>query len=58
MSLGKLLKGKKMTIVLGSWCGDSKFQVPNFLKIMDAVKFDGDKLSFIAVDGKNMQKMV
>jgi thiol-disulfide isomerase/thioredoxin len=49
--LGKLLKGKKVTIVLGTWCGDSKFQVPHFLKIMDALKFDGDKISFIAVDG-------
>ena len=31
--LGKLIKGKKVTIVLGTWCGDSKYQVPNFLKI-------------------------
>ncbi|WP_379090486.1 thioredoxin family protein [Pedobacter sp. UC225_65] len=49
--LGKLLKGKKITIVLGTWCGDSKFQVPHFLKIMDALKIDEDKITFIAVDG-------
>lgn len=49
--LSKLLKGKKVTIVLGTWCGDSKFQVPHFLKIMDALKIDEDKISFIAVDG-------
>lgn len=49
--LGKLLKGKKVTIVLGTWCGDSKFQVPHFLKIMDALKIDEDKITFITVDG-------
>ena len=49
--LGKMLKGKKITIVLGTWCGDSKFQVPHFLKIMDALKIDEDKITFIAVDG-------
>lgn len=49
--LAKLLKNKKVTIVLGTWCGDSKYQVPNFLKIMDKLKISEDKISFIAVDG-------
>ncbi len=49
--LSKLLKGKKVTIVLGTWCGDSKYQVPHFLKIMDGLKIDEDKIKFIAVDG-------
>ena len=49
--LSKLLKGKKVTIVLGTWCGDSKLQVPHFLKIMDAAKIDEDKITIIAVDG-------
>jgi thiol-disulfide isomerase/thioredoxin len=49
--LSKSLKGKKITIVFGSWCGDSKLQVPNFLKIMDAVKVEENQLTFIAVDG-------
>lgn len=49
--LAKNLKGKKVTIVFGSWCGDSKYQVPNFLKVMDAVKVDEKQLTFIAVDG-------
>lgn len=47
----KLMKDKKITVVLGTWCGDSKYQVPNFLKIMDAAKIDQEKVSFIAVDG-------
>lgn len=49
--LGKLIKGKKVTIVLGTWCGDSKYQVPNFLKIMDDLKVAEDKIRIIAVDG-------
>ena len=49
--LNKVLKGKKITIVLGTWCGDSKYQVPHFLKIMDGLKVDEDKITFIAVDG-------
>lgn len=47
----KLMKDKKIKVVLGTWCGDSKYQVPNFLKIMDAAKIDQEKVSFIAVDG-------
>ncbi|TKC10620.1 thioredoxin family protein [Pedobacter polaris] len=49
--LSKLLKGKNVTIVLGTWCGDSKYQVPHFLKIMDALKVDENRITFIGVDG-------
>lgn len=49
--LGKLLKGKKITIVLGTWCGDSKFQVPRFLKLMDQLSIAEEQFVFIAVDG-------
>ena len=49
--LAKDLKGKKITIVMGTWCGDSKYQVPHFLKIMDALKIEEDKITIIAVDG-------
>lgn len=49
--LSKLAKGKKITIVLGTWCGDSKYQVPNFLKIADALKLNDTDITFIAVDG-------
>jgi thiol-disulfide isomerase/thioredoxin len=50
-SISKLMKDKKIKVVLGTWCGDSKYQVPNFLKVMDAAKIDQHKVSFIAVDG-------
>lgn len=50
-TLSKSLKGKHVTIVLGTWCGDSKYQVPHFLKIMDALKIGDDRIKIIAVDG-------
>ncbi|WAC40785.1 thioredoxin family protein [Pedobacter sp. SL55] len=49
--LTKLMKDKKIKVVLGTWCGDSKYQVPNFLKITDAVQVNEKNISFIAVDG-------
>jgi thiol-disulfide isomerase/thioredoxin len=50
--LQTLIKGKKIKIVLGTWCGDSKLQVPYFLKVMDALKIPESTVEFIAVDGK------
>lgn len=47
----KLLTDKKIIIVLGTWCDDSKYQVSNFLKIMDVLKVSETQLTFIAVDG-------
>lgn len=49
--LEKLIKGKKIKVVLGTWCGDSKYQVPNFLKVTDAVKVKESDVTFVAVDG-------
>jgi len=46
-----LTKDKKITIVLGTWCGDSKFQVPHFLKVSDALKLTDKEMTIIAVDG-------
>lgn len=50
-NLSAALKDKQITIVLGTWCGDSKLQVPHFLKIMDAAGIEPSKISYIAVDG-------
>lgn len=38
------------TIVLGTWCGDSKEQVPRFVKLLDCLKYDVERVTFIAVD--------
>ncbi len=40
-----------IVIVLGTWCGDSKYWVPNFLKVMDQIGLPEKSLKFIAADG-------
>jgi len=39
-----------ITIVMGSWCGDSKEQVPRFYRILDELSFDYTKLTLLCVD--------
>ncbi len=39
-----------MDIFLGSWCGDSKREVPRMLKILDAAGMDTSKVSLVFVD--------
>jgi len=48
--LGEKLKGVKVTLVMATWCGDSKEWVPRFYKIMDELKFDYNNLTLICVD--------
>ncbi|KAF0152979.1 MAG: thioredoxin-like protein [Ignavibacteria bacterium] len=37
-------------IVMASWCGDSKREVPRFFKIIDAAHYDCNKLQIVSVD--------
>ena len=39
-SLKIVAEGLSMKLVLGTWCGDSKEQVPRFFKIYDMAKLD------------------
>ncbi len=39
-----------ITIVLGTWCPDSRREVPRFMKIVDLWGFPRDKIRFIGVD--------
>ncbi len=39
-----------VTVVMGTWCPDSRREVPRFLKIMDILGFSGDKITFIGTD--------
>lgn len=39
-----------ITIVMGTWCGDSKEQVPRFYKILDQAGYDENRLKLICVD--------
>ena len=47
----------KIKVFLGTWCGDSKREVPRFYKVMDAINFTEHQLEVIAVDNsKEMYK--
>lgn len=48
--LNPLLRNKRIEIFLGSWCGDSKREVPRMIKILEAASFDTSKLSIVFVD--------
>jgi len=39
-----------ITIVLGTWCSDSRIEVPRFMKIIDLWGFPREKIRFIGVD--------
>ena len=39
-----------ITVVMGTWCSDSRREVPRFLKIMDIMDFPEEKISFIGTD--------
>lgn len=40
----------KTTIVMGTWCSDSKREVPHFYKILDYLGYDEDNIDLICVD--------
>lgn len=37
-------------IVMGTWCPDSRREVPRFMKILDMINFPSEKLTFVGVD--------
>ncbi len=41
-------------IFMGTWCSDSRREVPRFLKIMDLSEFEQEKLQIINVDRKKI----
>ncbi|MBC7850198.1 MAG: thiol reductase thioredoxin [Chitinophagaceae bacterium] len=48
-----LLKGKKIRIFLGTWCGDSKREVPRILKMLDCCNFPPEMLELIMVSNQD-----
>jgi hypothetical protein len=42
-----------ITIILGTWCGDSRREVPRFLKILEYAGYPIERLTMISVD-RNM----
>lgn len=43
-------EGLTIKIVMGTWCPDSRREVPRFMKILDLWHFPADKVTFIGVD--------
>ncbi|MFH0842088.1 MAG: thioredoxin family protein [Bacteroidota bacterium] len=41
-------------IVLGTWCPDSRREVPRFMRIMDVWGFTAEKITFIGVDNSKL----
>ena len=45
-------EGLTIKIVLGTWCPDSRREVPRFMKVIDTWKFPSDLVTFIGVDNE------
>jgi thiol-disulfide isomerase/thioredoxin len=48
-----LLAGKSITIFMGTWCGDSKREVPRVLKMLDCCGFSANNLTLVMVSNKD-----
>ena len=46
----EVLSKHKILLFMGTWCGDSKREVPRFIKILEAANFPMENLKIIAVD--------
>lgn len=44
------LENIEVTIVLGTWCGDSRREFPRFFKILEKIGYSFDNLTIIGVD--------
>ena len=49
-SIKNKLAKHKILIFMGTWCGDSKREVPRFIKILEIAAFPMENLKIIAVD--------
>jgi thiol-disulfide isomerase/thioredoxin len=43
-------EGERVVVIFGAWCGDSKREVPSFLKLADAAGIAADSIRLYAVD--------
>lgn len=46
----------QIIIVLATWCGDSKEQVPRFLKVLDQADFEPERCIMIGVDTQKLAR--
>lgn len=50
LKLSKVINDVKITIVMGTWCSDSRREVPRFLRILDRAMYNFQNLTLICVD--------
>ncbi len=48
--LKDVLKDINITIVMGTWCSDSQYEIPNLYKIFDYLNYPAEKITLINVD--------
>ena len=48
----KVLHSYKILLFMGTWCGDSKREVPRFIKILETLNFRMENLKIIALDSR------
>lgn len=49
-SLANLIEDVKVTVILGTWCMDSKRELPRFIKILNNINFPMEHLTIIGVN--------
>jgi tetratricopeptide (TPR) repeat protein len=54
-SLRPRLAGVSVEAYFGTWCGDSRRQIPRLLRVLDLEAFDKQRLSLIALSDRPMQ---
>ena len=54
-SIKNELAKHKVLVFMGTWCGDSKREVPRFLKVLEAADFPMENLKMVAVDHRKNQ---
>jgi hypothetical protein len=47
-------EGLAIKIVMGTWCPDSRREVPRFMKVLDSWKFPADLITFVGVDNAKL----
>ena len=50
--MGRLADDVEILLVFGSWCHDSHEQVPRFIRILNMLQYDMEKLTMIGVDSE------
>lgn len=52
--LFEVIKNVKITIVMGTWCSDSRREVPRLFNLLDKIGYDERNLTLICVDRKKV----